>query len=188
MKPFNAEWSLWYTLGLVKNNFVLIWTCTCSMKLCLFPACDSNVKVFFFFFFFQRRCRNKPPLFPHLYFISTAWVPSEPKLRPPASISISIACLVIAKAFHRDTPSFMQISNWLHVKMCSAIIVHQKDKKKKRKLYWVAETKLTSHEGTNGQSFKVKCGRDHPAPLWLYHSSLLWQPPHERHGRPVKAH
>lgn len=114
-----------------------------------FPARDSNVK------FFRWRYRNKPPLFPHLYFISTAWVPSEPKLRPLASISISIACLVIAKPLHHDTPSFMQISNWLLVKMCSAIIVHQK----KKKLYSVAETKLTSHEGTNGHRLKWSVDR-----------------------------
>lgn len=76
---------------------------------------------------FQWRCRNKPPLFSHLYFISIAWVPSEPTLRLRASISISIACLFIAKLFHHDMlPFFMQISNWLLVKICSAIIVHQK--------------------------------------------------------------
>lgn len=130
-----------------------------------FPARDSNVKVF------RWRYRNKPPLFPHLYFISTAWVPSEPKLRPLASISISIACLVIAKPLHHDTPSFMQISNWLLVKMCSAIIVHQK----KKKTLFSRWDQINITWGNKWSSFKVKCGQDHPPALWLYHRSLLWR-------------
>lgn len=66
---------------------------------------------------FPWHCRDKPQLFSHLYFISFTWVPSEPKPRSFTSISISIACLFIAKPFHHDTlPFFMQISNWLLVK------------------------------------------------------------------------
>lgn len=33
-----------------------------------------------------------------------------------------------------------------YCKMCSAIIVQEKKKEREKKLYWVAETKLTSHE------------------------------------------
>lgn len=136
-------------------------TCTCSKKFSQPVAPSWKV--------FGDTARNKPPLFSHLYFISVAWVPSEPTPRPARKYlnfnRLSLYCKTLppwhAAILHAN----------LKLTSCKNLLCNY-CAQKKNTLYWVARMKLLSHGraaagGVGGASFKLKCRADHPALPWL---------------------